>query len=144
MHLNSLRRNRKLLGKLFTGLFIISLLFPITASVVNQENEVYITGGIFDVAVAGLCFILYVCLSTGNKIPADRASLQQLQHMNQYILSIPLLLIVLFLTGIQLNWQVLLVGLGWRSWLLAVALPYLLSIFNNQPAHQVPKNKEQI
>jgi hypothetical protein len=41
---------------------------------------------------------------------------------------IPVLLIVFFIAGDRIDWQVLIVGLGWRRWLLLYTLPYLISV----------------
>jgi hypothetical protein len=41
---------------------------------------------------------------------------------------IPVLLIVFFIAGDRIDWQVLIVGLGWRGWLLLYTLPYLISV----------------
>jgi hypothetical protein len=37
------------------------------------------------------------------------------------------LLVLFFAAGDRIDWQVLLVGLGWRAWLLAYALPAWLA-----------------
>ena len=41
---------------------------------------------------------------------------------------IPVLLIGFFIAGDRIDWQVLIVGLAWRGWLLLYTLPYLISV----------------
>jgi hypothetical protein len=50
----------------------------------------------------------------------------------QFSSSVPLLLLVLFFTGIKLNWEILLVGLAWRYWLFLSALPFLVKAFQKR------------
>jgi hypothetical protein len=71
-------------------------------------------------------------LSSANKIPLEGYILQKTYKISQYIFTLPLLLIVLFLIKLELNWQVLLIGLGWRSWLLLMALPHLVASLSKQ------------
>ena len=41
---------------------------------------------------------------------------------------IPVLLTGFFVAGDRIDWQVLIVGLAWRGWLLLYTLPYLISV----------------
>ena len=46
----------------------------------------------------------------------------------------PLLLLVLFfLLADRVQWDVLLIGLAWRAWLLLYALPFWLQAWREQP-----------
>jgi hypothetical protein len=31
---------------------------------------------------------------------------------------------------VEINWQILLIGLGWRYWLLTMTIPYLVEAFS--------------
>ena len=49
-------------------------------------------------------------------------------HVAQSVaLIIPVLLGVFFLAGNRIDWQVLVIGLAWRGWLLLYTLPSLIS-----------------
>lgn len=41
---------------------------------------------------------------------------------------IPIRLIGFFIAGDRIDWQVLIVGLAWRGWLLLYTLPSLISV----------------
>ncbi len=130
--LHKLKAHNKQLGVLFIVLFSISLLFPIVAAVFNTRNEVSLTAGILDVAIAFFCFLLYVLLTAVNGKPTEPVILMKIQKLTEYLVAAPLVLISLFFLSIQVNWVVLLIGLGWRWWLLIMALPYLVSLFHKK------------
>jgi hypothetical protein len=46
----------------------------------------------------------------------------------RWIATIPLLLFVLYVLGLKLKWDVLLIGLGWRTWYLVTVLPFLVAL----------------
>jgi len=125
---NAQRKNRRS-GIAFICLFIISTLFPIVASVMNRSNDLLEIAGFFDVAIALPCFILFAALYIFNAKRVDEKVISRTKKIIEYICVIPLILIALYLSGITINWAVLLIGLGWRFWLLIMAVPYIITAF---------------
>src|SRR6476619_6043390 len=111
------RRNRRL-GVAFIFLFTVSILFPIIVSVMAKSDAVLIIPGFFDVAIAISCFILFAILYKITAKDIDDKILRRTKKIVEYIAAIPLILIVLYLTGVKTRWDILLIGLGWRFWLL--------------------------
>jgi hypothetical protein len=128
------------LALLFCLSFAVSALFPIVASITNRSGKVLLRVGSVDVGIAFLTFLLFVALTTVAKKPADVVSLSRAQRINEYLVSLPLLLIALYFLGVDVNWEILLIGIGWRLWLLAMAIPYVVAALN-KPAEQ-PVNTE--
>ena len=46
----------------------------------------------------------------------------------KWLAVLPLLLFVVYALGARLNWEVLLIGLGWRSWYLVTVVPLILTV----------------
>ncbi|MGM9511686.1 hypothetical protein ACS5NO_28380 [Larkinella sp. GY13] len=121
--------HRKWLSRLFLGLFSVSLLFPITASIVNQTGQVYWVAGSVDVSVAFLClFVSIVLITTENQMDTP-AMLEKRLKVLTYLFNLPLVILAIYFLGIKLNWEVLLIGLGWRVWLFTMTLPYVIRAF---------------
>lgn len=128
--LTSLKKSNKTLGIIFLVSFLISVLFPVVASVMNKKGEV-MTAGYYDVAIAFICFLLFILLYGINRESKNNPEVMaKAQQITDYICSIPLLLIGLYFIQIDLNWPILLIGLGWRFFLLITALPYLIHAFS--------------
>ena len=49
-------------------------------------------------------------------------------HTSQVVFAtVPLLLAVFFIVGERVDWDVLVIGLAWRGWLLLYTLPFLIA-----------------
>ena len=120
------RKNRGL-GIAFIFLFTVSLLFPVIASVANKSGKVLKIPGIFDVAIALTCFIVFMVLYIKHAKHIDGEVIARTKKNIEYIAITPLILIALYLIRVNLRWEILLIGLGWRSWLLIMATPYLVA-----------------
>ena len=120
------RINRRL-GMAFIFLFTISALFPIIASEMNRSNDILEIAGFFDVAIAISCFILFAIFYKINTKDIDDKIIRRTKKIVEYLATIPLILIVLYLTGVKTRWDILLIGLGWRFWLLIMAIPYIIA-----------------
>jgi hypothetical protein len=133
--LNKLRGNPKTIAIVFIIFLAVSYSFPIIASIVNKQGSVLPIIGSLDVFVAIVCFVLFILISQIVKQQKNISLNIKTQTITQYISSMPLLLIILYFMGIKLNWQILLIGLGWRYWLLIIAIPYLVAAFQktNKP-----------
>jgi hypothetical protein len=90
--------------------------------------------GYVDVAIALFCFITFLLLSLVTGQQKEPALRLKAQKITEYIIALPLLLIALYLAGIKINWDILLIGIGWRLWLLITALPSLLAALNKDTA----------
>lgn len=122
-------------------LFAVSTAFPVVAGVRNVETPSRWLG-ITDVVVAAL--LLVVAIGVANK---HRSSLSDNDRLIAFRASqtlfavIPALLILFFIAGDRLSWQVMVVGLAWRGWLLLYTLPYLISAIKGA-ATQRPESTE--
>jgi hypothetical protein len=108
----------------FIILFTISTIFPIIASVINKDG-VAMNAGYYDVGIALICFVIYASLVIRIKQPGAAVVVRS-QKIIQYIAIAPLILICLYFIRVDISWQILLIGLGWRFWLLVMAVPYLV------------------
>lgn len=114
------------LGTLCESLFLISTAFPITASVYRAEIPRWI--GFADVVVAGLLLVASIALAVHTQYQVSDADKIAAFRISQLLISaVPALLIVFFAAGHRIHWDVLVVGLAWRGWLLIYSLPYLIT-----------------
>lgn len=108
---------------LFWPLFFVSLLFPILAGfrIIGAENRL---AGYLDVFIA---FLLFACLVVIQaSFPGmKKNAVQQYKTASGVIL---LAVAVYFLFPERFLWDVLLIGLGWRLWLLFQVLPHDLRV----------------
>jgi hypothetical protein len=125
--MNKTERKNRRLGIAFIFLFAVSVLFPIIASVMNKSDHVLKIPGFFDVAIAISCFMLFAALYMINAKQIDDKIITRTKKIVEYIATIPLILIVLYFSGVKINWEILLIGLGWRFWLLIMAIPYIIA-----------------
>lgn len=119
----------RFLALAFLVSFSLSLLFPIIASIVNKKGDILVTAGIFDVSVAAICVSLFVLLYKRHAKALSMPVIIKSQKAAAYICTAPLVLISIYFAGPAINWPVLLIGLGWRFWLLISALPYVFAAF---------------
>src|SRR5829696_5013763 len=110
---------------LSAALFGVSTAFPIAASLLPVATPRWL--GIADVAVALVVVGVRIMMRQPGPFSADvtRAALRIVQGSATLLL---LLLVVFFLAGDVLRWNVLLPGLAWRAWLFLMALPSWLAL----------------
>ena len=131
-YVEKMKKINTLLCILFIVLFSVSMLFPVVASVVNKSGAI-LAIGYFDVAIAFLCFLVFFLLVLNGRRD-DPHITYKARLITEYIVTVPLILIALYFIGIEVNWEILLIGLGWRFWLLIMAVPYLVA-----PLHKTRK-----
>jgi hypothetical protein len=103
------------------ALFFISTLFPILASLPSAGAPPAWAGWL-DVVLAVVGIGLVVDGASQGKIGEDAR--QDAYRGYRVLLNLPiLLLVVFFVWGNRLKWEVLLPGLAWRTWLLGYVLP---------------------
>jgi hypothetical protein len=123
---------RRRLVEFAAVLFCVSTLFPIIASVVPAGGlPAWI--GITDVVLAFVVMILGLAILSiaGNKI--QNLDMQASYQVYRALGTMPLILLVLFfVAGDRLLWNVLLPGLAWRIWLLVYTLPAGLTLWRTK------------
>ena len=122
------------LGRVSILLFAVSTAFPVVAGFQNTETPSRWLG-FADVGVAGL--LLAVTVTVASRVRSQVTDDDRLIafRASQALFSvIPVLLIAFFIAGDRIDWQVLIVGLAWRAWLLLYTLPYLISVTTDRPA----------
>jgi Na+/melibiose symporter-like transporter len=111
------------------ALFTVSTLFPIVASLL-PEDHVSRGVGVLDVALAAA---LLVCAALTHHRAGPVRSVQVQAAAGSFhgaAWNVPLLLlIVFFVAGDRVRWNVLLPGLAWRAWLLAATVPAGVSLW---------------
>jgi hypothetical protein len=128
---------RVALGRTYACLFAVSTAFPVAASLLPAE-AVSRAIGILDVVVALALvitgFYLVSVTAAPDDVRADRAV-----AWYRVTGAVPLvLLVVFFLAGSHVRWDVLLPGLAWRGWLLMYSLPAMLGTL------RPPDSKERL
>jgi hypothetical protein len=122
------------LGRLCFLLFAVSTAFPVVAGVRNTETPSRWLG-LADVGVAALLVtVAFTVASRARSKVSDTDRLIAFRVSQTLLSVIPVLLIGFFIAGDRINWQVLIVGLAWRGWLLLYTLPYLISVTSDTPA----------
>lgn len=123
--------NRRL-AQLCASLFALSTMFPIAASAYPPDAPRWWGGA--DVGVAALLVTAAIALAMriqsevidDDRVKAFRAS--------QVVMSaIPVLLLLFFISGTRITWDVLVIGLAWRGWLLIYSLPCLIAAQRTVP-----------
>jgi hypothetical protein len=84
--------------------------------------------GLADVVIAAaLCGSTAGVVARARSRVADHDRVAALR-INQIVVSvIPLLIAAYLVVGSGVNWTVLIIGLGWRAWLLLYSAPYLMA-----------------
>ena len=122
-----LQRKVKPVALTFIVLVTISLFFPIYGFIVNKQGKVLPFAGSLDVITAIMSFIAFALLSLAVEHQQNPAAHIKTAKLIQYLSSVPLLLLVLFFIGVRVKWDILLIGLAWRYWLLITALPFIIA-----------------
>jgi hypothetical protein len=113
------------LARACVALFALSTAFPVAAGVLNVNRPPRWLG-IADVAVAAVLFGAAATVATRvRSAVADHHRLTAFRASQGVIAIIPALLAAYFVLGPRINWEVLVVGLAWRGWLLFYSLPSL-------------------
>lgn len=110
-------------------LFVCSTCICVLASLSKQVEKIPFIG-IVDVGIGVFIFAIYAYFYY--KIP--KITIQAIAYQKSYsllclLLSLNLLLILLYFININFQWYILLIGLGWRLFLLSQTLPYYFHIY---------------
>ena len=105
-------------------MFCVSTVFPLTAAVYpNPQGLPRVIGvldGIIAFALVILAMILYA-RTQGKVTKEDHEAAYRTQRL--LIHAIPVVLVLFFLAGDRIAWNIGLVGVAWRAWLLLYTLP---------------------
>jgi hypothetical protein len=116
------------LGQICTGLFAVSSLFPITASLYPPDAPSWM--GLADVACAAVLLIVTIRVAKRvQKHITDDDRLAAFRASQLIVSAIPVLLLLFFVAGNRIKWDVLVIGLAWRTWLLLYTLPSLIAAY---------------
>lgn len=109
----------RIVRRVFWPLYFVSLLFPILAGlkVIGAENPVI---GYIDVFIAFLLFLCLIVIERNFKMVKPDAVRRYKTVSVVFLLAI----VGYFIFQDRLLWDVLLIGLGWRLWLLFQVLPH--------------------
>jgi hypothetical protein len=115
------------LGYVCLVLFVGSGIFPIAAGVLAVD-VVPRWIGIADVATAGALFAAAIAVITrSGKSVTDEDKVTALKALQRLSLAVPALLVLFLVWGGGIRWDVMIVGLAWRVWLLVQILPALVA-----------------
>lgn len=115
------RRRKRATCVLGAG-FAVSTAMPIVASLVSARPPLW--GGILDVALAVAVVAGGLGLMATAKGPFDDGTIRTAYRIYRGLAAVPLVLLaVFFVIGNAIKWDVLLIGLAWRAWLLLEVLP---------------------
>lgn len=104
--------------------FLISLVFPVTAGLSKNAADFPRWWGRLDVGIAFLLAILVLAvMGFANGKVNQRANDATYRAYRVLIHAVFLILVVFFLVGERVIWINCLTGLAWRFWLLMYALP---------------------
>jgi predicted ABC-type exoprotein transport system permease subunit len=123
METGQLQKSSSWLFRATIALFAASTAFPIWAALTPTNAP--IAAGMVDVLLAVALFALLVMLHRRCERP-DVAARAQSFEACKYIAVVPLFLLIPFLLGVRLKWEILLPGLAWRCWYLVTVLPCLV------------------
>jgi hypothetical protein len=122
------------LGRVCILLFAVSTAFPVVAGFRNTQTPSRWLG-LADVGVAALLLaVTFTVAGRGRSKVSDDDRLVAFRVSQALFSAIPILRIGFFIAGDRIDWQVLIVGLAWRGWLLLYTLPYLISVTTDRSA----------
>jgi hypothetical protein len=120
-------------ARAFAVLLAISTVFPIVAALLPATSVPAIVG-LVDVALAAITIMAGFAVDAyGRPIATDADRARGWRVVSLVATVLPALLVVFFLVPGMFRWEVLLVGLAWRSWLLVWVIPSCLALLRPGP-----------
>jgi hypothetical protein len=118
---------RSLVG-LMAAASVASTVFPVVASLLRAEEPPRALG-IVDVVVAAVTLGLGFAVAAKKPSFDERVSAAAVRVYRAAANACLVLLVVFFLAGDRIRWNVLLPGLAWRAWLFAWVLPSAIALW---------------
>src|SRR6185503_6512949 len=112
-------------GRFCIALFVLSPCFPVTASIYHGDVSRWLAFADVTLAVVLLSTVIALCIQTQARV-TNEDRLKAWQISQTLISAIPALLVLFFINDRPIAWDVLVIGLAWRGWLLLYSLPYLV------------------
>lgn len=121
-------RHRRWLIYLAAMLLVVSTMFPVIASLTSPAHLPSWVGGL-DVTLAFVfTFVMMTVFGLGQRYIDDQTRNASYRIYRSLAHLIILLLVIFFLIGSQIRWEILLPGLAWRLWLFIYVLPAGLAL----------------
>lgn len=121
------------------GLFAASSIMPVIASVAPAAQATRWLGWL-DVFLALALVTAAAMLGHEMKGQIEEPALLASYRVFRGLAQVPLLLVVIFLLyGHRLDWTILLVGFGWRTWLFCTMLPSAMAAFRHTGQLTLPQ-----
>lgn len=119
---------RLTLGRAYASMFVLSTAFPVAASLL-PATAVSRAMGLLDGAVALVLVVVGIYIVSVNPTTPEESVRHRVIAWYRVTGAVPLvLLVIFFLAGSHVRWDILLVGLAWRGWLLMYSLPAMLAM----------------
>jgi hypothetical protein len=116
------------LARACIALFALSTAFPIAAALIDESRRPSSLGDA-DIVLAAITFLSAAVVATrGRALVTDRHRVAAYHTSQVVFATVPLLLAVFFIVGERVDWDVLVIGLAWRGWLLLYTLPFLVAL----------------
>jgi hypothetical protein len=115
------------LGRAFVEVFAVSTAFPVIAALLEPGSVPQVVG-LLDVAIAAITVVVAFALDgrvRADVTDADRAKAYRWLRIGAVVLLV--LLGTFFLTPGLFAWDVLVIGLAWRAWLITWVLPSVIA-----------------
>jgi hypothetical protein len=114
------------IGSITLVCLFLSTLVPIWASI--SPGEPSLTPKIIDGVLAAVLAVLLITLHqlAGRSVTVEARA--KSYDICKWVAVLPLVLFGIYLQGLELKWDVLLIGLGWRAWYLVTVLPLVLAM----------------
>jgi hypothetical protein len=112
----------------FVVLFLLSTAFPVAAGLLPL-SAVSNALGVLDVVVAGVVLVLGFAIESAAREQVTDDDRRLAWRVVRVLANVPLLLLIVFFVRSDIvRWDVLLVGLAWRTWLLLWVLPSIVAL----------------
>lgn len=114
------------------GIFFISTLFPVVASIL-PVTTVPTWIGALDVFIALIVVSLLATATTKARGKISETVKETSSNIYQFLAGIPLLLLAIyFIFGDKIHWEILLPGLAWRAWAFLYSLPSMVALWKGE------------
>lgn len=111
----------------FVALFGVSTALPVVAALLPSSATPAVLGAI-DVIVAAAVIVTGFVIESAARVQVTDGDRRVAWRVVRILANVPLLLLILFFVRPDIvRWDVLLVGLAWRTWLLLWVLPSVVA-----------------